>query len=193
MSSNVALSYIITLTMVGFFLWVIRSIVRSLKSPGENLPPGAAEVTADPGSLSINWPVQIYTSREDEIAAPGWVEHINPGGAFLRSTTDLSVGQVLSLYLEDNGRTDDVDWYLLCWTPEGIVFLGPTGWTASWIPFFSGPLTDVPGVHSPPISLSTFPVGWYAFVFGVDVKMDGFFSPYYLYWDVVRLQVLDAP
>lgn len=46
----------------------------------------------------------------------------------------------VTIALENNGQTDNADWWLAANTPFGVFFLTFDGWTTSWVPVYQGPL-----------------------------------------------------
>ena len=99
----------------------------------------------------------------------------------------------LSVHLESDGRSEDADWFIAGSTPGGgIYFWTPgSGWSPAWVPAYSGVLFDLETLSFPSLPLAAAAPGQYAFVFGVDVRRDGLFSPNYLYWDIVWLRVTE--
>ena len=102
-----AAAYILALFLVGFFLWIIRGFVRSLRRrhqlPSE-LPdalrtPSPAEGAEPTDKLPVDWPFNLFLP-DDDIEYPGHLEALTPSGAFLRCSAPLRIGQAVSLYLE---------------------------------------------------------------------------------------------
>jgi len=105
MKSNIALSYIAMLTVVGFFLWVIRNFIRGLRQKAQLPPvPSASAAQASVDKQSVDWPVHLFLSRRDDIPLPGRLISISPADAFLESSAALKTGQVISLYVAVPGR-----------------------------------------------------------------------------------------
>ena len=101
MKSNIALSYIAMLSVVGFFLWIIRNFVRGLRQKNQLVSLGpvvAQELT--PEKKRINWSVHIYLSKQDDIPIPGTFTHISLTDAFMESSACLATGQEISLYVD---------------------------------------------------------------------------------------------
>jgi hypothetical protein len=104
-SSNIALSYIAMLSVVGFFLWVIRNFVRGLRQKSQIVP--VAHVTDQPAETNkkaVYWPVHIFLGKEDDIPIPGVLISISPTDAFMESSAYLKTEQDISLYVEVPGR-----------------------------------------------------------------------------------------
>jgi len=101
------------------------------------------------------------------------------GPLFLQQTDSLTV----SWSLQNNGITDNSDWWLAVDTPFGIWFWTFFGWTDSLLPFYSGSLYTLDVFSSPAIPLLGLPAGNYTFYFGVDMNMDGNINIPSLYLD----------
>lgn len=104
MKFTVLAGYLLALTIVGFFLWLIRGFVRGLRRQ-ERLPGELAELrgalSGEPeaaGRIPVDWPLSLLY-RNDDIEYPGCLEALTPAGAFLRSSAPLQAGQEVSLYL----------------------------------------------------------------------------------------------
>ena len=99
--SNVALSYIAMLSVVGFFLWIIRNFVRGLRQKDELPPVPPLPVEEDASDKkAVNWPAHIFLANNDDIPIPGQVVSVTPGGAFLESSACLQTGQEITLYVD---------------------------------------------------------------------------------------------
>lgn len=99
--SNIALSYIAMLTVVGFFLWVIRNFVRGVRHKSElpPIPPLPADLeTTD--KFTVDWPLHIFLSRSDDIPIPGQMVCISMSDAFMESSACLATGQEVTLYVD---------------------------------------------------------------------------------------------
>ena len=101
MKSNILLSYIAMLSVVGFFLWVIRNFVRGLrqKSQAVSVASGAIQELF-PEKKRIDWPVHIFLSKQDDIPIPGVFTHLSLTDAFMESSACLVTGQEISLYVD---------------------------------------------------------------------------------------------
>lgn len=103
--SNIALSYIAMLTIVGFFLWVIRNLVRALRQKDQVVPVSSLpEQQADGDKKSVDWPVHIFLNKEDDIPLPGRLVSVSPAYAFMESSACLKTGQEISLYVDMAGH-----------------------------------------------------------------------------------------
>lgn len=101
LKSNIALSYIAMLTVVGFFLWVIRNFIRGLKQNIEPTPvlPSPLPMAGD-DKKKVDWPVHIYLSKTDDIPIPGKIISVSLADAFMESSACLHTGQKISLYVD---------------------------------------------------------------------------------------------
>lgn len=99
--SNVVLSYIAMLSVVGFLLWVIRGFIRALHKKDQIIPAASVpDQKTDGDKKSIDWPVHIFLNREDDIPIPGRLASISPADAFMESSACLHTGQDISLYVD---------------------------------------------------------------------------------------------
>ncbi len=105
MNSNIALSYIAMLSVVGFFLWIIRNFVRGLRQKDQHvLAVSVSNEELMPEKKRIDWPVHIFLSRQDDIPIPGRFTHISLTDAFMESSACLVTGQDISLYVDTPGQ-----------------------------------------------------------------------------------------
>ena len=121
-NTNILLSYIAMLSVVGFFLWVIRNFVRALRKK-DQLPPvtsSADQLTdTDIDKKAVDWPVHIFLSKEDDVPIPGCLTSISPAGAFLESSACLKTGQEISLYVDIPGQDQVQITTRVIWAREG--------------------------------------------------------------------------
>jgi len=82
-------------------------------------------------------------------------------------------------------------WWLLGFSPGGIFFWRPAGWTAEYVTAYQGPLFPLASFSSPDIRLASFPTGIYHLIFAVDLNPDGVFSWNHLFWDDIVVEVTD--
>jgi len=61
----------------------------------------------------------------------------NLDGPITLSQSDTAV---ITVTLDNNGRTDNADWWLAADTPFGLYFFTFEGWTTDWVPGYQGPL-----------------------------------------------------
>ena len=120
MKSNIALSYIAMLSVVGFFLWVIRNFVRALRKKNQLVPIiPFADQTTDADKKTVDWPVHIFLSKEDDIPIPGRLTSISPAYAFMESSACLKTGQEISLYVDIPAQDQVRLTAKLIWVREG--------------------------------------------------------------------------
>lgn len=101
MRSNIALGYIAMLSVVGFFLWVIRNFIRALRKKDHVVPLiPVDDHVADTDKKSVNWPLHIFLHKEDDIPIPGSLVAISEAYAFMESSACLQTGQEISLYID---------------------------------------------------------------------------------------------
>lgn len=100
--SNVALSYIAMLSVVGFFLWVIRNFVRGLRQKDQlpQVAPLLSPSDKDGEKKTVNWPAHIFLDESDDIPIPGTIVSVSPSVAFLESSACLVTGQEITLYVD---------------------------------------------------------------------------------------------
>ena len=131
----------------------------------------------------------------------GWNEEGYPQNPLPDIKSNHSDGPVLlsrsdtltiSAALSSGNKTDSADWWLLAATPYGIFCLSPNGWTNSVSPAYQGPLFDLPSFDLSSMSLSDYPAGNYDLYLAVDTVMDGMLTLNALFWDVVRVTVLEG-
>ncbi len=118
--SNIALSYIAMLSVVGFFLWVIRNFVRALRKKNQPVPaiPFTDQV-AEEDKRSVDWPVHIFLKKNDDIPIPGRLVSISPAYAFMESSACLKTGQEVSLYVDVPGQDQVRLTARMIWAREG--------------------------------------------------------------------------
>lgn len=105
MKSNIALSYIAMLTVVGFFLWVIRNFTRGLRQKTQLVPaPSFIDSPLDVDKQCVDWPLHIFLARTDDIPIPGRMVSISPAYAYMESCAALKTGQEISLYVEVSAK-----------------------------------------------------------------------------------------
>lgn len=98
----------------------------------------------------------------------------------------------LGIAINNNGHSDQADWWLVATTPTGLYFFGPKGWTRDWLPGYQGPLFSFGLVPIwKDISKVGIPVqpGTYTFYFGVDTVRDGKISVDNLSYDYIKMDI----
>ena len=120
MKSNIVLSYIAMLSVVGFFLWVIRNFVRSMRQNSQPAPAlSALGESTDTEKRSVDWPVHIFLDQEDDIPLPGRLASISPAYAFVESSACLKTGQKVTLYVDAPGQEQVSLTARVIWAREG--------------------------------------------------------------------------
>lgn len=100
----------------------------------------------------------------------------------------------LCIAVNNNGITDDADWWLVANTPAGLYFFTAQGWKTDWMPGYQGPLfyfDPVPLFQDSSISGLGLPAqpGTYTFYFGVDTVKDGQLTFDKLSYDYIEMKV----
>ncbi len=120
MKSNIALSYIAMLSVVGFFLWVIRNFVRGLRQKSQHiLLAPISDQPSDSDKKKIDWTVHIFLNKDDDIPIPGRLVSISQAYAFMESSACLKTGQEISLYVDVQGRDQVRLTARVIWAREG--------------------------------------------------------------------------
>jgi len=105
----------------------------------------------------------------------------------------LSQSDILSITisLDNNGRTDNADWWLAADTPFGLYFFTFDGWTDAWVPGYQGPLFYLDSFEVFNMPVLGLPAGTYTLYFGVDTVMDGNVTWDSVYYDTVVINVIE--
>jgi hypothetical protein len=99
---------------------------------------------------------------------------------------------IFTFSLDNRGRTDPADWWIIFNSPAGMYFLTADGLTEEWTPFLQLPLFDaIAGYDYPPIPLAGMPLGSFTVFFAVDTDQDGLLSWTNLYYDWVRVNLTE--
>ena len=97
----------------------------------------------------------------------------------------------LSLHLDNNGRTELADWWLVADSPYGYLCWTPTtGWIYDQRPAYQGPLEYLDDFSSLELPVEKFARGRYRIYFGIDLVMDGVFTRPAAHWDSVDFTIL---
>jgi len=97
----------------------------------------------------------------------------------------------VTVALDNNGITDNADWWLAADTPFGLFFFTFDGWTDAWMPGYQGPLSYLDSFEVLNMPVSGLPAGTYTLYFGVDTVMDGDVTWDSVYYDTVEVNVID--
>ena len=104
-SSNIALSYLLLLALIGFCLWILRNLLRGMArqsaadSPAEPDAAARAEDNPHPEQPLSRWLLRIRRHGHDELPQ-AQLRAINPAGAFLETSTPLKPGERLLLEMD---------------------------------------------------------------------------------------------
>ena len=112
----------------------------------------------------------------------------NLDGPITLSQSDTAV---ITVTLDNNGRTDNADWWLAADTPFGLYFFTFDGWTTDWAPGYQGPLFHLAPFEVLNIPISGLPAGTYTLYFGVDTNMDDNVNWDCVYYDTVTVNITE--
>ena len=99
----------------------------------------------------------------------------------------------ITVSLNNNGITNNADWWLAAVTPLFDVFfyIRDEGWTGAWVPGYQGPLFYLDSFEVLNMPVSGLPAGTYTLYFGVDTVMDGDVTWDSVYYDTVEVNITD--
>ena len=97
----------------------------------------------------------------------------------------------ITVSLNNNGITEDADWWLAADTPFGLFFFTFDGWTDAWMPGYQSPLFYLDSFEVLNMPVSGLPAGTYTLYFGVDTVMDGNVTWDSVYYDKVEVNVTE--
>jgi len=97
----------------------------------------------------------------------------------------------ITVSLNNNGITDNADWWLAADTPFGLYFYTFSGWVPYTEPAYQHALFYLPTYEVFSTPVSGLPAGTYTLYFGVDTVMDGNVTWDSLYYDTVEVTVTD--
>lgn len=103
--SNVALSYVLLLVIVGFFLWILRNFLQAMSkkhSSDEGPERDATVPNRDSPTRALplsQWQLRI-SHPDGKTLLSGQLQSINPGGAFLETTATLAPQERILLDME---------------------------------------------------------------------------------------------
>ena len=107
-------------------------------------------------------------------------------------TLDQSDTPTVTVALNNNGITENADWWLAADTPFGLYFFTFEGWTTDWIPAYQGPLFPLDSYEVLNMPVSGLPPGTYTLYFGVDTYMDRNVTWDSVYYDTVVVNITEA-
>ncbi len=97
----------------------------------------------------------------------------------------------ITVGLNNNGITDNADWWLAADTPFGLYFYTFSGWVPYTEPAYQHALFYLPTYEVFSTPVSGLPAGTYTLYFGVDTVMDGDITWDSAYYDTVEVTVTD--
>ena len=105
-------------------------------------------------------------------------------------TLDQNDTLTITVSLNNNGQTDNADWWLAADCPYGLYFYTFDGWTADWVPAYQGRLFYLDSYELLTMAaVSELQPGTYTVYFGVDTNMDGDVTWDSLYYDSVVVNI----
>jgi len=129
----------------------------------------------------------IYTFGVSEKPVPDIKINGSDGPITLNQSDTLT----LTVALDNNGQTDNADWWLAADTPFGLFFFTFDGWTDALMPGYQGPLSYLDSFEVLNMPVSGLPAGIYTLYFGVDTVMDGDVTWDSVYYDTVVVNITD--
>ncbi|MDL1965940.1 MAG: hypothetical protein LWW90_04595 [Candidatus Desulfofervidus auxilii] len=106
-------------------------------------------------------------------------------------TLNQSDTLTLTVPVDNNGQTENADWWLAADTPFGLFFFTFDGWTDAWVSGYQGPLFYLDSFEVLNMPVSGLPAGTYTLYFGVDTVMDGNVTWDSVYYDTVVVNVIE--
>jgi hypothetical protein len=124
------------------------------------------------------------------VSAPSVAPDIKANGSDSPVTVSPQDTLSISVALNNNGRTDNADWWLAVNTPLGLYFYTSGAWTKTVQPAYQGPLFNLPSSQVLNMPASVLPAGTYTFFFGIDTVMDGTVTLGNAFYDFVQVKVV---
>ena len=135
--------------------------------------------------------ILVVTQQEGIELAGSILPDIKVNGCDGSITLNQSDTAVITVALDNNGRTDNADWWLAADTPFGLYFFTFEGWTKDWVPGYQGPLFNLDSFEVLNVPASEFPVGTYTFYFCIDTNMDNNITRDSLYCDSIVVNITE--
>ena len=136
----------------------------------------------------LGWQTTVFS----QTLAPDIKVNGSDGPITLNYSNTLS----LTVALDNDGQTDNADWWLAVDAPSGLYFYTFSGWRTDWVPGYQGPLFYLDSLEllrgTPD---KVFPIsapGIYTLYFGVDTVMDGYVTWESVYYDTVVVNVIES-
>jgi len=126
--------------------------------------------------------VEVIKTIQPDIKANG------SGGPITLNQSDTLT---ITVSLNNNGITDNADWWLAADTPFGLYFYTFSGWVLYTEPAYQHALFYLPTYEVFSTPVSGLPAGTYTLYFGVDTVMDGDITWDSAYYDTVEVTVTD--
>ena len=133
----------------------------------------------------LGWQAAVFA----QIPIPDIKINGSDGPITLNQSDTLTV----TVGLDNNGITDDADWWLAAHTPFGLYFFTFEGWIDNWQPVYQGPLFYLDAYEVLTEAASGLQEGTYTVYFGVDTNMDGNVTWDSLYYASVVVEVSEEP
>ena len=95
----------------------------------------------------------------------------------------------ITVALNNNGITDNADWWLAAQTPFGLYFYTFSGWRSYEVPAYQGPLFYLDNYEVLSRPVLGLEEGTYTLYFGIDTDMDGDITWDSAYYDTVEVTV----
>jgi len=139
---------------------------------------------------SHNGYYDVFVSRLDSnLSAAAPLPDIKVNGSDGPITLYQNDTLTITVSLNNNGITDNADWWLAADTPFGLYFYTFSGWVPYQVPVYQHPLFYLPTYEVFSTSVSWLQEGTYTFYFGVDMVMDGIITWDSLYYDTVEVNI----
>jgi len=135
--------------------------------------------------------ILVVTQQEGIELADSILTDIKVNGCDGPITLNQSDTAVITVALDNNGRTDNADWWLAVDTPFGLYFFTFEGWTTDWVPAHQGPVFHLAPFEVLNMPVSGLPAGTYTLYFGVDTVMDGVVTWESTYYDSLIIEITE--
>jgi len=138
-----------------------------------------------------NQDILVVTQQEGIELAGQILPDIKVNGCDGHITLSQSDTAVITVTLDNNGRTDNADWWLVADTPFGLYFFTFEGWTTDWVPGYQDPLFYLAPFEVLNMPVSGLPAGTYTLYFGIDTVMDGVVTWESTYYDSLIIEITE--